>query len=413
MQLPLCVYSDNPDIQNIWDQLRKVLEGRIDGHNVDFDKLLGRGLLKQEYDPNDPDPENGPWIVNELTPLPPNPPRPLPPAPVPGPLGPGVRLKLKDDVTGVDTAVGLELLVRAAHADGMVCIVDSEDTQEPKRQILSFKPEDSSGSNPGALSKANYGTYTIDTGGNFDVLVKRNGTTKMTVGASATTHAQQVTWAASLPGPQILGPTGAALIIYAASGSPLAIGESAGAGQSLTFSSANDGPTFVASDKLGVENTDEFVGYLDFSALTDGREYDMPNASGTIALTSDLAAYQPLDATLTALAGLATGADKVPYSTGSDTFSQYAIGTASAATKVPVADGSGKLAKEWMPSTASTPVPDITNSIGSGGTANTVSPLTGLVYVDDVSTISGNFNRIAEKLDQIIDALRLFNVPAS
>lgn len=38
--------------------------------------------------------------------------------------------------------------------------------------------------------------------------------------------------------------------------------------------------------------------------------------------TVDGATYQPLDATLTALAGLATGANKLPYSTGADTFSQ-------------------------------------------------------------------------------------------
>lgn len=35
--------------------------------------------------------------------------------------------------------------------------------------------------------------------------------------------------------------------------------------------------------------------------------------------------YQALDATLTALAGLATGANKFPYSTGTDTFSQADI----------------------------------------------------------------------------------------
>lgn len=38
-------------------------------------------------------------------------------------------------------------------------------------------------------------------------------------------------------------------------------------------------------------------------------------------------AYQPLDATLTALAGLATGANKIPYSTGADTFSQLDLST--------------------------------------------------------------------------------------
>lgn len=47
--------------------------------------------------------------------------------------------------------------------------------------------------------------------------------------------------------------------------------------------------------------------------------------STAAALATTVAGKQALDATLTALAGLATGADKLPYSTGTDTFSQTTL----------------------------------------------------------------------------------------
>jgi hypothetical protein len=54
--------------------------------------------------------------------------------------------------------------------------------------------------------------------------------------------------------------------------------------------------------------------------------------TGTLTAQTDLTTYlstnyQPLDATLTALAGLATGANKIPYSTGTDVFSQLDFST--------------------------------------------------------------------------------------
>jgi hypothetical protein len=57
-----------------------------------------------------------------------------------------------------------------------------------------------------------------------------------------------------------------------------------------------------------------------FSTLTDNRAYTLPNASGTIALTSDLINYQPIDGDLTAIAVL-TGTNGLLRKDALDTWS--------------------------------------------------------------------------------------------
>ncbi|MBU1151691.1 hypothetical protein KJ632_02580, partial [Patescibacteria group bacterium] len=53
---------------------------------------------------------------------------------------------------------------------------------------------------------------------------------------------------------------------------------------------------------------------------TADRTLTLPDASGTIALTSDLGSYQTLDTGLTSISGLTTAADKMIYTTASDTY---------------------------------------------------------------------------------------------
>jgi hypothetical protein len=77
--------------------------------------------------------------------------------------------------------------------------------------------------------------------------------------------------------------------------------------------SASDLPSAIDAAKIGagsVSNTE--FGYLD---------------GVTSAIQTQIDGKQTSDATLTALAGLATGANKIPYSTGTDTFGQLDFST--------------------------------------------------------------------------------------
>ena len=76
------------------------------------------------------------------------------------------------------------------------------------------------------------------------------------------------------------------------------------------------GNPFVAVDGGGIDSVQAGT-----NIIIDNSDPSNPIINAT------LSAYQPIDATLTALAGLLTGANKIPYSTGTDTFSQLDLDT--------------------------------------------------------------------------------------
>ncbi len=75
-----------------------------------------------------------------------------------------------------------------------------------------------------------------------------------------------------------------------------------------------------------ISTTAEITANQPINQASDGTEsYHTVRKGQVYTKTETDLAYQPKDATLTALAGLATGADKVPYSTGVDTFSEMTV----------------------------------------------------------------------------------------
>lgn len=82
---------------------------------------------------------------------------------------------------------------------------------------------------------------------------------------------------------------------------------------------------FAATAKATPVDADT-VGITDSAASNGLKKVTWANIKATLKTYFDTL-YQPLDATLTALAGLATGANKIPYSTGTDTFGQLDLST--------------------------------------------------------------------------------------
>ncbi len=167
----------------------------------------------------------------------------------------------------------------------------------------------------------------------------------------------------------------------------------------LDFKKATTGSVSTVASDLAAHLADTTDAH-EASAITN-------TPSGSIAATTVQAAIneldtekQPLDATLTALAGLATGADKIAYSTGTDAFSQTdltsvartLIGQTTQANMRTTGLGLGTLATQsgtFSGTSSGTNTGDQTNISGNAATVTTNANLTGDV------TSSGNATTLA------------------
>lgn len=161
MRPPRCIYlGANPSpadvsraFQGLHDQTWNALDGRLDGYNF-ASGFAGDGLAFTA--------QSGTTAKVLYVPI----------------LSNGTSAYIRKKAgTFFDagTEPGLEFIVDASDATyGRICVVDKDNLSE---QIISLIPEDpSTVADPGGTFKTPAGTLTLDTGGAFDVILKRNAT---------------------------------------------------------------------------------------------------------------------------------------------------------------------------------------------------------------------------------------------
>lgn len=162
-KLPICIYpkedSQNSiiarDLRMFHDQIRNVLERRIDGFNLSED-LLGDGLEFGTFTSTSPG-----RIINTIA-----------------NTSSGSFFRQKTDSAVPATAYGLEAVVDAADSTrGRFCVVDKDNLSS---QLISLVPDDPAAeSNPGGRIEFPSGIGTFRTTGDFNVRISRNSILQM------------------------------------------------------------------------------------------------------------------------------------------------------------------------------------------------------------------------------------------
>jgi hypothetical protein len=161
MKLYKCQYSDGSalgaKLQEVYEQLRSLSEGRIDGFNLSRNQLLGDGL---EYGT-----QSGPYpprVVNSLA-----------------NTNNAAYIRVKNDAGDPATPRGIELFVDSTNSTyGRVCIGASND--EDEQQIISLYPENpESVANPGGYIDFNYGVGRLRTTSDQNLILSRNSVVQL------------------------------------------------------------------------------------------------------------------------------------------------------------------------------------------------------------------------------------------